>query len=398
MPIETHRKFLKQAPRRHVLLALGWYARNLHHGVASYAREANWSLNIEMERLARLPEQWRGQGVICVLGMDGNVDAKVKSWALPTVSIGPVSAPNIPRVMPDHDEIGRLAYEHFFTRGFRHFAYFARSGGPGEQLRYEAFKAQVEHAGHTLHLIDWVSHAKAPHAVHGPIDEAWLSEQILSLPRPLAVLAEYDDRAIEVIEGCENAGLGVPEQVAVLGVDNDELRCEFAPVSLSSIDDDQQLQGYEAARLLDRVISGEAVPEHTLISPRQAVTRVSTDILAIEQPHVAAALRLIWDHYLEPLTAGDVSDALPMSRRRLHDAFVRHVGRTISEEIKRRRIEHAQRLLAKTPPIKLEAVARESGFPSGDRMAKVFVAMTGETPSAYRKRLRSDVIPHRDHQ
>lgn len=371
-----------------MLLALGWYARSLHHGVAAYAREAGWSLNIEMERMSRLPEQWRGQGVICVLGMDGAIDSQVKSWGLPTVSIGPVVDDEIPRVLPDNEALGKMAYEHFFTRGFRHFAFFMRSGGPGEQLRCEGFRKHAEREGHTFNIIDWAQYARTPRAIHGDTDPHWLAERLGSLPRPLAVLAEYDDRAMEVIEGCHAAGLSVPEQVAVLGVDNDELRCDFAPVPLSSIDDDQQMQGHEAARLLDRLMNGETVAKQTLIPPRKVVTRVSTDILAIEQPHVAAALRLIWDHYLEPLTAGDVSDALPMSRRRLHDAFVKHVGRTISEEIKRRRIEHAQRLLLKTPPIKLEAVARDSGFPSGDRMAKVFVAMTGETPSNYRKRMR----------
>jgi AraC-like DNA-binding protein len=206
--------------------------------------------------------------------------------------------------------------------------------------------------------------------------------------RWLPVLAEYDDRAIEIVEGCREAGLQVPEEVAVLGVDNDEMRCEFAPVPISSVDDDQRSQGYEAGRLLDQLMQGKQPPDRTLIKPRQVVTRVSTDILAIDHPKVAAALKLIWNHFREPLTAGDISDAIPMSGRRLHDAFLKHVGRTISQEIKRRRIQHAKSLLAEDPSAKLEAVATQSGFSSGDRMTKTFVAITGETPSAYRKRIQ----------
>lgn len=391
MPIARVSFLSNRGPRRQVLLALGWYARQLHQGVAAYAREAKWSLNIEMERVAKLPEQWSGDGVICVLGMDRTIDDRILSWRMPTVSIGPVVAPNIPRVLPDNRELGRLAYEHFYTRGFRHFAYYSRSGGPGEALRREGFREHLEAAGHKLHMIDASPQGAASlNTSLRPSDYRWMAERLDQLPKPLAVLAEFDDRAIEILEGCDTAGLHVPEQVAVLGVDNDELRCEFASVPLSSIDDDQQMQGYEAARLLDRLISGEQVPAEKLIEPRQVVTRVSTDIIAIEHPKVAAALKLIWNHYREPLTAGDVAEAVPMSGRRLHDAFTKHIGRTISQEIKRRRVEHAQRLLAQTPPIKLEAIAWESGFTSGDRMTKVFVAITGETPSAYRKRVKVD--------
>lgn len=376
--------------RRQVLLALGWYARDLHQGVASYAREARWSLNIEMERVSKPPEQWRGQGVICILGMDHNVDDLIMSWKVPTVSIGPVAGPSIPRVEPDNLQIGKMAFEHFFTRGFRHFAYYRRSGGPGETLRFNGFRHHVEKAGFKLHTVSGSRSTPLSNLTFGPAEYEWLGKQIAKLPKPLALLAEYDDRALEIIEGCHGAGLQVPEEVAVLGVDNDELRCEFAPVPLSSIDDDQHQQGYEAARLLDLLIDQKTVPETTRIKPRRVVTRVSTDILAIEHPKVAAALRLIWNHYREPLTAGDVADAVPMSGRRLHDAFTKYVGRSISEEIKRRRVEHAKSLLANKQRMKLEAIAMESGFTSGDRMAKVFSSMTGETPSAYRKRIVTD--------
>ena len=385
MPKKHTNITLSHRRRSRVLLALGWYAGKLHQGVAEYASAAGWSLNIEMERHATPPPHWNGDGVICILGMNHPIDELMISWGVPMVSIGPIHRDPIPTVGPDNRAIAKLAFDHFFERGFRTFAMYLRSGGLGEKLRFDAFRREVESAGFEIATID-AGAASGAYARGEPLDVAALGQRIREMPKPLAILAEYDDRGIELIDACEAADIPVPEQVAILGVDNDDLRCDFAPVPLSSIDDDQRMQGYEAARLLDQLLTGEKpATSRVTVKPKGLVTRVSTDILAIEHPHVAAALRVIWNHYTEPLTAGDVADTVPMSNRRLHDAFVRHVGRTISEEIKRRRVEHAQRLLLTKPPRKMEDIAREVGFTSGDRMSKVFAAIMGESPSAYRR-------------
>ena len=382
-------KTAKRSPRRRVLLALGWYAAALHRGVASYAHKVRWVLNTEMERGGGPPPGWKGDGIICVLGSNGDVDALVASGGTPAVSIGPITLGDIPSVTPDHAAIGRMACEHFLERGFRHFAFFIRSGSRAEQLRLDAFRRRVEEAGYRLSCIKWFGRnagrtrkRNAP----DPIDLNWLGRQLVALPKPLAVFAEFDDRAIEILEACENAGISVPEEVAVMGVDNDELRCPFAPVPLSSIDDDQSRQGFEAARILDDLMSGSAPAMRRMaIAPLGVTTRESTDILAIDHPNVAKALRIIWERYTEPLTAKDVSAEVPMSDRRLHDAFVRHVGRTMAEEISRRRIEHARRLLEDSDWKKLEDVAWRSGFSSADHMCKVFSRTIGVTPSSYRR-------------
>jgi len=375
-----------QSPRRRVLLALGWYSTGLHRGVASYAHKSHWVLNTQMERSGGPPRNWKGDGIICVLGSNGDIDALVASGKVPAVNIGPVTLGDIPSVTPDNEAIGRMACEHFLERGFQHFAFLLRSGSLAEQLRLDAFRKRAEEAGHYVSCIRWFGrHAdKAEEA--DQIDLDWLGRQLTALPKPLAVFAEFDDRSIEILEACENVGIAVPEEVAVLGVDDDELCCPFAPVPLSSIDDDQERQGFEAARMLDHLMNGHSPDQRiVVIPPLGLTTRESTDILAIGHPIVAKALRIIWERYTEPLTAREVAADVPMSARRLHDAFVRHVGRTMAEEINRRRIEHAKRLLEDPEWKKMEDVAWRSGFSSADHMCKVFSRSVGVTPSVYRR-------------
>jgi LacI family transcriptional regulator len=214
----------------------------------------------------------------------------------------------------------------------------------------------------------------------------WLTKKLKKLPKPLAVATEFDDRGAEILQACENAGLKVPEEVAVLGADNDELICDFAPVALSSVDTDVERQGYEAAALLDRMMNGEAAPKKaTQIPPLGVVIRKSSDMLGVQHPHVATALNLIWNHYQEPVTTEQLCKGIPMSYRRLHDAFVKHIGRTMAEELRRCRIEHAQRLLVEPDLYIMEDIAERSGFSSAGQMARVFAHFVGTSPSQYRK-------------
>ena len=295
---------------------MGWYATELHRGVALYARKARWAMNIDMERGIPLPRDWEGDGIVCVLGMNPAIDEAVAAWGLPTVSIGPCAKAGIPQVMPNNEAIGKLAGEHFLMRGFRNFAFYMRSGGMGERLRMEGFRRRLAEAGCDLTCLRPPAESAATGAESGAGKLRWLEQELVRLPKPLAVFAEYDDRALEILEACENAGISVPEEVAVLGVDNDELRCGFATVPLSSVDNDQIKQGYEAARMLDSLMQGNSPPAPTvLVEPLGIVTRQSTDILAIDHRNVARALRIIWEHYTEPLTAATSARALPSMTR-----------------------------------------------------------------------------------
>ena len=208
----------------------------------------------------------------------------------------------------------------------------------------------------------------------------------MALPKPLAVATEFDDRAMEVLQACENVGLRVPEEIAVLGADNDELICEFAPVPLSSVDTDVERQGYGAAALLDRMMNGEKPPKRAIqIPPKGVVIRKSSDLLGIEHPHVATAVSRIWEHYQEPVTTEQLCKGIPMSYRRLHDAFVKHVGHTMAIELRNCRIKHAQRLLVDSERFTMEDIAERAGFSSAGQMARVFSHFCGTSPSQYRR-------------
>jgi LacI family transcriptional regulator len=234
-----------------------------------------------------------------------------------------------------------------------------------------------------LHCLNWAV-TKPPHGKNSPTD--WLAKQIAAISKPVAIFSEFDDRALEVIYACVANNISVPGEAAVLGVDDDPLRCEFGPVPLSSIDDDQEMIGYKAAELLHSIMGGQPAPKDPiLIPPRSVTTRTSTDILAVEHPLVTSALRIISEHYKEAISAKQVAANIPMSYRRLHDAFQRHVGHTMGAFITWKRLECAQRLLVDTRK-KTSEIAVLSGFSNHDRMGKVFMRVLHVTPAAYRRR------------
>jgi LacI family transcriptional regulator len=374
---------VKRERRPRVLLNLHWYSTMLHRGIARFAHEAGWILDGVAIRWGKVPPYWKGDGIVGIYGVDKDFDTFVTEAKLPFVNIGyePCNLPNVPRVAADHEAIAAMAADHFLQRGFEHFAYYMCTGSMGDRQRMEAFRRALQKAGHSLHCIEHASRSEGDHLM-------WLGQQIAALPKPLALFAEVDEYAIEAVDACAMAKIRVPEQVAILGVSNDELRSPFSYVPLSSIDDDQERVGYEAAQLLDQLMKRGTVPEQTtFIPPKGVVTRQSSDIMAIQHPHVATALRLIWQRYTDPIDAKRVASTIPLSYVQLHFAFCKHVGRTMAKEIARKRIEHACKLLSDTN-IKLSKLAVQSGFSSAERMAKVFHRELHMSPMAWRRQAR----------
>ncbi|MFH1500246.1 MAG: DNA-binding transcriptional regulator [Verrucomicrobiota bacterium] len=374
--------------RPSILLALAWYSPAIHRGIVRYAREAGWILDSSMERHKQHFRSWREDGIICYLHSDPALYDFVKDTDRPVVNIGNGRHPGVPNVRPDNEQIGIIAADYFIERGFQHLAYFLKSPVASSMLRYEAYRKRAEEKGGTVHLIDWVAHRNADKDYSESELIHWLGRQLTGLPKPLAVLAEHDEPACEVIYACLESAIPVPEQVAVLGVNNDPLRCDFAPVPLSSIDSNHEVIGYEAAALLDRLLHGEAAPaKPIMIPPVGVVTRLSTDIMAIKHPHVASALLHIWQNYTKHINAKTVAATVPLSYQRLHAAFLKNVGRTLADEITHKRMEKARTMLAETDK-KAYEIALECGFPNDDRMGRVFQRVLGMTPMQYRQRNR----------
>ncbi len=374
---------LNPRTRKRVLVLLAWYATDVFRGIARFARDAGWILDSSFERVGEVPAGWRGDGIIGVLGVHPEVDrlAANPKHRVPFVNIGYDHPELAPSVSADQTAVARLAANHFRNRGFRHFAYYLRSGTPGDAGRLAAFRAELAAAGHPLRVID----CRAPHGGTSPARLRRLTRELRNLPKPAAVFAEIDDYAIEVVGAAVDAGLAIPEDLAVLGVGNDELRCPFAPVPLSSVNDNAGGIGQQACLLLERLMAGGSTAVRTIaVQPLGVVTRHSTDVVAVEHPQVAQALRLVREHYRDPMTAEGIVSGVSMSRRRLHDAFVRVIGRSVADEIARLRVEHAKRMLAESAE-KQYQIALQSGFKSEARLVLVFTRITGMTPGEYRR-------------
>jgi len=387
--------------RRKVLLLLGVYYSQHHMGVARYAREAGWILEkgcVDEPDVA--PVWWRGDGMITLITSSNNYAAFRLLPEVPMVDLSRGWVTNAvpprlratgrdrPRVLQDNESISRLAATHFLERGFRHIAFVNFGNWWMETERMQTFARTVRQAGAEYHEIEYYKHFCRQAAAADklkPVAHRWLMESIRKLPKPVGIFAATDDLALDLLRTCEDAGVSIPEEVAVLGCDNSELICNFAPVPLSSVDPDLELQGYEAARMLGQLMDGKPAPsEPLLVPPKCVVTRQSTNILAVPHVPTARALQFIWEHYREPIQTPEIAAAAGLSRRALERAFLKHLQRTVVEEITRRRVEHAKELLL-NPDIKIYQVAEQSGFANGMYFSKVFQQWSGERPSHYRR-------------
>ena len=251
----------------------------------------------------------------------------------------------------------------------------------------------VEAAGAQFHEIEYYRHLPF-HGPHRPLRDhssahKWLVNTLRALPKPLGIAVHADFVALRVMRACDDAGLSVPEEVAILGCHNDPFICDFAPVPLSSIDDDFDRIGYEGAKLLDQIMNGKRAPRAPiLIPPKGIVTRMSTNVLAVADPNIARAVRFIYEHHQENnIGTPEVAAAAGLSRSALDRAFQKHLGRSPAQEILTVRIERAKKLLVETA-LKAHEIASQTGFSSIVHFSQAFLRVTGQRPSHFRRKNR----------
>jgi LacI family transcriptional regulator len=385
---------MDRRPRR-VLMAFSYYDHQMHLGVVRYARQAGWVLDTTMAHYGTPPSYWQGDGVLTFLLPERrNLVAFLKKQHVPVVALntdvmGPVTA----AVALDNAKIGRLGAEHLLARGIKNCAFFKVVDLCDVREREKAFRNVVLEAGGNYFPLDW--HAASSRNPRLKWFD-WLKQQLRKLAKPLGVMAQSDNRACYVINACEAAGLAVPEQVAVVGVDNDIHACELAAVPITSVDSNRENLAFQAAALLDRLMRGQRPPTRPiLVPPTGVVVRRSTDVLAIEDVEVAKALTFVWQNFHRPIHVDDVVAATAMSRCGLYYAFEKYVGRTIRQELVRKRIEHAKILLA-TSAEKIHRVGQLCGFRGGEQFCRVFSQTVGATPSQFRRQFPEKAIdPHR---
>lgn len=394
-----------------ILLALGSYQHDTHRGVARYAREQGWHLVAEMAYGGIIPKGWEGDGIVTALTERQELTDFVIETNVPTVDLNMVRADiPLPRVVGNHEAIGRLAAIHFIERGFERFAWYAVHENRTALERRTGFLRALNDEGLSLsrcQSLIWdqgkhnepmhrLSQAKPPGSLVADRDwterRDWLIHALSASEKPLAVFAYNDYEASHLINACLHAGIAIPEEVAVVGVDNDELVCDCLPVPLSSVKHNLESRGYQGAKLLhERLRKPDApIPEPIRIDPVGVVTRKSSDILALPDPQVAKALRYIWDHFHRALNIGEIVEATDVSRRTLEKAFARHLGRSILDEIQRVRLQRVRELLANSE-FSMRQIAEQTGFASAQYLHQVFRQHEGVTPGEYRaKRVPRD--------
>ena len=385
------------APTRQVALivdAARPYDRRIIRGVADYAREVgNWVLHVEEDPLRSLPDlhDWPGHGIIANLD-DRRVAAATKGLARRLVRVGGGRGWGDPAlaaayVETDNETIVRLAVEHLMDRGFTRLAYcgFPRNRlNPWSDERAAAFKRRVGEAG----LSCWVYRGRHATARKWADLQRELAVWLSSLQKPLGLMACSDVRARHVLETCRTIGARVPEDVAVIGVDNDEMVCELTDPPLTSVEQGARRIGYQAAEVLDQLMAGKTPGQLTfVIKPEGVVCRRSTDALAIEDTAVSDAVRFIRRHACGGIQVPDVVKAANVSRSTLEVRFKAVMGRTIHGEIRHEQIERAGQLVT-TTDLPLKQIAARTGFKHVQYMTTLFRRHLGQTPAECRKQSR----------
>lgn len=351
-------------------------------GIARYAREHGWNLVIQ-DRFGVIPLSWENDGMVVTLRDDPALVGSLRrlmALGVPAVDLT-IDRPDVamPRVISDHEGIGRLAAAHFAERNYAHLAWFSTGWGNVHALRYRGFSSAAP-------AERWVLSREIPAASLGSSAAylEWIGEKLRAAPKPLAVLTYDEADAATLLYATGRFGLAVPEEVAILSIGDNRLVCESQPVPLSSIDQNLDRAGYEAAALLDGLMSGGRGPKSPILVPPAGITlRRSSDAVAVSDPLVRAALGYIADHLSTSFGVAQIARALGTTANVLHNRFMAELGHPVGAEISRQRIAMAKRLLLETG-MPAQDVANAAGFCSPSHLSNAFRAATGLAPRAWR--------------
>lgn len=365
------------------------YGREILLGISRYlSLHEQWSLFMH-ERGQNDPDppwlaRWDGDGII-TRSFDLKLCRRARKRGIPVVSLRHLFAqPEFPTVFPDQHLIGERIATHFISRGFRHFGY---CGVAGEKLwernRQAAFRQKVEenHGDWHEYKPTYMPDAEVNWELEQEAMIAWLTQ----LPKPVGIMTAHDSQGVQVLDACRRGSIPVPDEVAVVSVDNDPVLCELASPPLSSLDQNAQKLGFEAAALLDRMMHGEKIkPANYFFQPGEVVTRQSSDVFAVRDVNVSKAVRYIRENACRNIDSRAIAKAAGQSRRALEKKFRTCTGRTPMEEVHEIRLRRIKQLLAETNYI-LPVIAEESGFTYHEYMSRFFKKHTGLTPGAYRR-------------
>jgi LacI family transcriptional regulator len=367
--------------------------RDLLCGIADYARTYGpWTFYHEERSLgdpipAKL-RSWGPEGVLARVEAASQV-RQLRALGVPVVGLSHQDdARGLPSVIVDPDAIVRLAVDHLWQCGLRQFAYCGFDGFAFSDQRRRLFAEYLNGLGCEAHMFDGRRQTRparlASTEVRAQRDLARLVGWLQGLPKPVGLVACNDMRAYQVLTACGEAGIAVPDRVAVIGVDNDPVQCALCDPPLSSIDSNGRKVGYEAAALLDRLVAGQGVQRKlVLIEPLGVVARQSTDVLAVSDREFVEIARYVREHAHQGLTVAELVRHTSLSRSTLERRFAANLGHSVNAEIDRVKLERVRELLLSTD-LPLGEVARLAGFTHVETMHRLFKKATGQTPGQCR--------------
>lgn len=370
------------------------YGREILLGISRYIQlRGPWSIYAS-ERGQDDPDppwlaQWRGDGII-TRSLDFAWCRRARKRGIPVVSLRHlVDRPEFPTIFPDQQKIAVRVVMHFYERGIQNFGYIGVAGNKGweQQRRSTVVRLLEEREGASLHI--------RPQLVKPGLgweeEEEDLAAWVRGLPKPIGIMVNHDTQGIQLLDACRRAGVRVPDDVAVVSIDNDPVLCEIAAVPLSSLDQQVQRVGFQAAELLDRMMQGEkVVSKNYSTEPGEVIVRQSSDMIAVDDINLAKAIRFVRENACTLGGVEDVARASGLSRRALEKKFAEKIGRSPLEEIQMGRFQRVKQLLLETD-YTLAKIAELSGFQYQEYLVRFFRQRTGMTPGMFRRQTRFKV-------
>ena len=370
------------------------YGRELLMGIAKYVRiHGPWSIEFEEgdpgEHFPKWFSRWKWDGIIARVSTPEMAEV-LRRTGVPVVDLsGSLPDAGFPRIRSDENAVGRMAAEHLLERGFKNFAFCGFNGTDWSDLRRASFEQRVSEAGFVCQAFEGSaplqSLSSLDYEEHGERHERDLMAWLQSLPKPCGLMACNDARGRQVLNSCREVGVPVPDEVAVIGVDKDEIFCELSDLPLSSVILNTQQIGFEAATLLAQLMAGESAELSSfVVKPLGVLARQSSDVLAIDDRQIALALGYIREHACDGLSVESLLKVIPLSRSVLERRFAHILGSSPKGEILRVRLDRVCQLLAESD-LSLAEVAGKTGFEHPEYMSRLFKNKMGITPGEFRK-------------
>ena len=368
------------------------YNKNLLRGITRYSKDHGpWTFckmptyyreTIGIDGILKWAQEWEANGIIGQF-YNGEEVAKFTKARIPVIAQDfKERFTDIPNITGAYRETGALGADYFLKKGFKNFAFYGFGNIVWSRERAEGFEERIQEAGFDVHYYEHKDSRGIDLWYYKP---SALSDWLKSLPKPVALMACDDNQGHHITEAARHAGIRIPDELAVLGVDNDEMICDLSDPPLSSIELDSEKSGYEAARLMEQMIEeGVCYADDIVVNATQVITRHSTDIFASKDKYIVSALKYIHGNLDKNLKVDQVLKEVPLSRRSLEKRFIMTTGYPVYEYIYNQRIEKFTQKLLETDMTIFE-IALDLGLSDSKNIARQFKQIKGVTPMEYRK-------------